>query len=178
MVEIEGLARSLEGIENAFFDPPNTTLNVGELSGGRAKNIVPGECRFLVEWRPLPNDNPKKIPKAHREATAMTKELYPLRYASVTVQRLEKGFETSDRSPLVKTLEELSGRRSGSIAFNTEAAQWQKMGSDVVVFGPGDMRVAHCTGEYVPRSELMKAIDILNKVVGRLCSCNPSAQAS
>src|SRR5262249_41350549 len=36
------------------FDPPYTSLNVGLIHGGRAKNIIPGECRFIVEWRPVP----------------------------------------------------------------------------------------------------------------------------
>src|SRR5207248_1228327 len=37
------------------FTPPFTTVNVGLISGGRAKNIIPGACRFTLEWRPLPS---------------------------------------------------------------------------------------------------------------------------
>ena len=34
--------------------PPYTTLNVGIIRGGKARNIIAGECRFTLEWRPLP----------------------------------------------------------------------------------------------------------------------------
>jgi acetylornithine deacetylase len=43
---------------DALFDPPHTTYNVGTLQGGTAKNIIPGACIFLVEWRSLPNESP------------------------------------------------------------------------------------------------------------------------
>ena len=42
--------------EARIFDPPYTTFNVGTIEGGTAKNIIPGECKFLLEWRPLPGD--------------------------------------------------------------------------------------------------------------------------
>jgi acetylornithine deacetylase len=51
---LERVAKKLAGRKNRAFDPPFTTLNVGLINGGTAKNIVPGECRMTVEWRPVP----------------------------------------------------------------------------------------------------------------------------
>jgi len=39
---IETMASELEQAQRAAFDPPHTTVNVGMINGGSAKNIVPG----------------------------------------------------------------------------------------------------------------------------------------
>jgi acetylornithine deacetylase len=54
IARIEAVAERLKEHEHAAFDPPYTTLNVGMINGGTAKNIIAGECRFTLEWRPVP----------------------------------------------------------------------------------------------------------------------------
>ncbi len=60
--EIEMFAQRLAEERNDFFDPAFTTINVGTIHGGAAKNVVPGECRFLVEWRPIPGGDVEAVP--------------------------------------------------------------------------------------------------------------------
>ncbi|HEX8710151.1 MAG TPA: acetylornithine deacetylase, partial [Pyrinomonadaceae bacterium] len=48
---IEELAGELKADVSEAFEPPHTTLNVGLIEGGTAKNIIAGECRFTLEWR-------------------------------------------------------------------------------------------------------------------------------
>src|SRR5207245_578440 len=43
---IERVSEELKSDQRAGFDPPYTTLNVGLVNGGTAKNVVAGECRF------------------------------------------------------------------------------------------------------------------------------------
>src|SRR5512136_771011 len=40
------------------FSPPHTTFNVGIIHGGKARNVLAGECFFTLEWRPLPGQPP------------------------------------------------------------------------------------------------------------------------
>ncbi|MDQ3908740.1 MAG: acetylornithine deacetylase, partial [Acidobacteriota bacterium] len=51
---IEQVAKRLEAERHEAFDPPFTTVNVGRVEGGTAKNIIAGSCRFTLEWRPVP----------------------------------------------------------------------------------------------------------------------------
>jgi acetylornithine deacetylase len=44
-----------------------------------------------------------------------------------------------------------------------------ELGADAVVFGPGDIRVAHRTNEFVPRSELRECVSILARMIERFC---------
>ena len=43
------------------------------------------------------------------------------------------------------------------------------MGAEGVVFGPGDIRVAHRTGEHVRVEELHRAADILARAIEKFC---------
>jgi acetylornithine deacetylase len=43
------------------------------------------------------------------------------------------------------------------------------LGAEAVVFGPGDIRVAHRTGEFVPIDELNQSVEILLRAIQRFC---------
>jgi acetylornithine deacetylase len=47
--KVEEISAQLRAEHNDLFDPPFSTVNVGVIEGGVAKNAIPGECRFLVE---------------------------------------------------------------------------------------------------------------------------------
>jgi acetylornithine deacetylase len=46
----------------------------------------------------------------------------------------------------------------------------QALGSEPVVIGPGDIREAHRTGEFVPVRELESCAEILRHAVRELCA--------
>lgn len=170
ITRVEEIAEELKRDAHAAFDPPHTTVNVGLVSGGTAKNIIAGECRFTLEWRPVPGQRPELV------AEMLGREVERLRAADsgfdceVRVTRLDAGMETSADAPLVRALEELTGKEAGTISFGTEAPQLAELGADAVVFGPGDIRVAHRTGEFVPVAELKEAVNILRRVIERFCA--------
>ena len=167
---VERIAEELKLESHDGFDPPHTTVNVGLVAGGTAKNIIAGECRFTLEWRPVPTERPEHFLKlVGREIERLRAEDADFD-CRVQVLRLDGGIETAPDAPLVRALEELTGKTSGTIAFGTEAPQLAELGADAVVFGPGDIRVAHRTGEFVPAAELREAVSILRRVIERFCA--------
>lgn len=155
LLETEHLQRTLEDDRDATFDPPYTTLNVGSIRGGRAKNVVPGECRFVLEWRPIPGQRPELVPES-------------LRNCECKILRMQPGFATDPDSRLVKTLIHLSGHHAATVSFGTEAPWLAKLGTECVVFGPGTMHVAHGRDEHVPLTELETCANILQDAVAEL----------
>jgi acetylornithine deacetylase len=166
---IERIAAELEREEHPAFDPSYTTLNVGLVHGGTAKNVIAGECRFTLEWRPIPGQDPKRLLDLLATAIEEEKTRDPDFVCEVDAARADVGFETSPDSDLVTMLEELSGLQAGTVAFGTEAAQMTELGADAVVLGPGDIRVAHRTGEFVPVAELEACVTILRQAIEQLC---------
>ncbi len=59
--ELEELGETLKQDHDSRFNPPYTTLNVGLLQGGSAKNVIAGACRMTLEWRPLPGQDVKLV---------------------------------------------------------------------------------------------------------------------
>ena len=162
VAKLERVARKLATRKNSAFDPPFTTLNVGLIRGGTAKNIIPGECRIVVEWRPVPGQDPEWA------ANLIRKEIAGLP-AQLHVQRLDPAFAPSPTAELATLLESLSGHQSTTVAFGTEAAHLRSLTSEAVVFGPGNMTTAHRTGEFVPIADLSKCVAHLTAVIKKLC---------
>ncbi len=165
---IETIADRLRSDEHPAFDPPFTTLNVGLIRGGTAKNVIAGECKFTLEWRPIPGQGPEKLLELLSAAIEEEKKSDPELVFEVDAARTDQGYETSANSRLVTLLEQLTGQKTGTVAFGTEAAQMTGLGAEAVVMGPGDIRVAHRTGEFVPVNELEQCVRILAKSLEEL----------
>lgn len=166
---IEKIAENLKRHFHAEFDPPHTTVNVGIISGGTAKNVLAGACRFTLEWRPVPGQDARHVAQEVETAIEELRAFDSGFDADVEVTRLDGGIETPADVPLVRWLEEASGKQAGTVAFGTEAPQLAQLGADAVVFGPGDIRVAHTDDEYVPLADLERCAEILRAAVERFC---------
>ncbi|HYO91205.1 MAG TPA: acetylornithine deacetylase, partial [Pyrinomonadaceae bacterium] len=169
ITRLERVAEKLKEDSREAFEPPYTTLNVGLIQGGTAKNIIAGQCRFTLEWRPVPGQSAGRVLELLSEAVEEERALDADFACEVTPLRLDGGMETPADSLLVRFLEETSRSSSGTIAFGTEAPQMIALGAEAVVFGPGDIRVAHRTGEFVPVEELHRCAEILRRAVERFC---------
>jgi acetylornithine deacetylase len=167
---LESIAVQLKDDQHPAFDPPYTTLNIGLIHGGSAKNVLAGECRFTLEWRPIPTQSSGYVLNLFRTVIQEEAQKDPDFQCEVDANRQDTGFETSPDSPLIKMLEQATGLESGTVAFGTEAAQMMTLGSESVVIGPGDIREAHRTGEFVPVHELERCAEILRQSIQQLCS--------
>jgi acetylornithine deacetylase len=166
---LEAIATQLRQDQHAAFDPPYTTLNIGLIHGGSAKNVLAGECRFTLEWRPIPTQSSEHVLELLNAAIAEEMKADPDFQCVVDASRQDTGFETSLDSPLVQLLEQATGNRAGTVAFGTEAAQMKTLGAEAVVIGPGDIREAHRTGEFVPVDELERCAEVLRQSIQQLC---------
>jgi acetylornithine deacetylase len=163
--EIERIGDELRAEADPLFGPPHTTLNVGLIAGGKAKNIIPGLCKLTVEWRPLPSQDPRRTLSLLEQGCARISsdrirvEVAPL--------RLDGGVLVPADSEIVSFLQARSGNAPATIPFGTELPYLVQLGAQACVFGPGDIRVAHRTGEFVPVAELSRAAEILTAAVDR-----------
>lgn len=162
---IEQYAAQLAATRNDLFHPAFTTLNVGTIQGGTAKNIVPGECRFQIEWRPLPGLAATEVWSAIQSFASKLAASDPDVDVKLTLLRTQEGFETASDATLVQSLERLASRSATSIPFGSEASVFASITQEVVVFGPGDMRTAHSDRECVPISELEEAVAVLRSLM-------------
>ncbi|MCM3903748.1 MAG: acetylornithine deacetylase, partial [Pyrinomonadaceae bacterium] len=169
IVRLEKIAEDLKAKRHELFDPPYTTLNIGVIRGGSAKNVIAGECRFTLEWRPIPGQPAGWLLELLQMALQEEKKVDPGFECEVIASRADSGFEVPADSQVVQLLERLAGKNAGTVAFGTEAAQMMELGADAVVMGPGNIRVAHQTGEFVPIDELDRCVEILREAIEFCC---------
>ena len=162
---LEELSQQLATETHSFFEPAFTTLNVGTIEGGSAKNIIPGRADLLVEWRPIPGLSSDRIPTAIHAVLERLQTQYPGVRGSLNMLRQQEGFETAAACPLVKVIERVTGQPAISIAFGSEASAWSAIADEVVVFGPGDMRSAHSDRECVSIPELAIAVQAITSMM-------------
>ena len=154
---------------DAAFTPNHSTLNVGVISGGKAKNIIPGEVKMTLEWRPIPKQPVEHVLREVEKLRDACIADEPGFRADIKPLRMDKGFDTRADADVVTFLEQFSGNHSTTVSFGTEGPQMEQLGSVPVVFGPGDITNAHQTGEYVPRSELHRCAEALAAALQRFC---------
>jgi acetylornithine deacetylase len=162
----KGLADAVPGVA---FDPPWTTLGIGLIHGGTAANIVARECKLTWEFRALPGADPAAI---YAQAAAKIAEFDALikkeaPEASVTMTRYAAipGLKPEIDGPAAKLALALTGaNRTETVAFGTEAGQFQAAGISTVICGPGDIAVAHKTDEYTTRDQLAQCDAFIAKL--------------
>jgi acetylornithine deacetylase len=170
--EIERIqARLASEDSDPLFSPPHTTFNVGIIHGGKARNVLAGDCFFTLEWRPIPGQPPVRalelVDTASRALEAASGGKLTV---SRTPMRVDPAGVTPADAEVVRFLERESGNGSVAIPFGTELPELIQLGAEACVFGPGDIRVAHRTGEFVPLPELHEAAEIYGRAIARFCA--------
>jgi acetylornithine deacetylase len=154
---------------DAKFSPPHTTLNAGVIKGGKAKNIIPGECLVTLEWRPIPGQSVEHVLRAVEEIRDACRAEDAGFEMKIRPLRMDRGFDTPEGADVVRFLETATGHASQTVAFGTEGPQLAALGSVPVVLGPGDIKNAHQTGEFVPRTELHRCAQLLEQALLHFC---------
>jgi acetylornithine deacetylase len=159
----------IEGDASGRFDPGWSTVHVGTISGGTARNIMARDCAFSWEFRGLPG-TPGDL--ALRRMEAFIAEHIAPRLAAFpgarveTIRDVEVPGLTPDPGSLAETLALKAARSNRTIAvpYATEAGQFQQGGVPTVVCGPGSIDQAHQPDEYVEISQLEAGIDFMRRL--------------
>lgn len=156
------------------FEPPWTTLHVGQIAGGTAHNITAGDCRFVIEMRFVPDDDMAAWQQAFRDKVAEVEA--GMREISPKAQiRLDPGDDVPGLVPetdgaaeaLVRRITGDNGRHV--VSYGTEAGHFQAAGMSSVICGPGDIAQAHQADEFISLAQFEAGAKFLDKVIDGLC---------
>ena len=163
------------------YDPPSTTFNVGTISGGQGRCVVADRCWFDWEMRPVQASDTSFV-KEHMASveTALLDEMravHPEASIRTDVVCEIDGLEWRDTSPaldLVRVLLADEVAANGGtlpvdvVAYGTEAGLFQAAGISAVLWGPGDIGVAHRPDEFVEVADLEVCLALLARLGGHL----------
>jgi acetylornithine deacetylase len=148
------------------LERPFVVMNVANIRGGGAINIVPDRCVIEVGFRPLPGMSPEVL---HAQLEERVRALDSAR-VEVELLRVTPAMLTPEGTSLEALLRpHAASPKLGAASFATDGGNLERLGVRTLVFGPGSIDVAHQADEYVPVDELHRAVDVVAEVVARAC---------
>ena len=153
------------------FDPPYTTLSVGHIEGGEARNIIPDYCRFLWEIRPLPSDNAYEILADIKAYIADVLEPEMQRVsadAEISITEISwcPGMDARAGSSAASLIARLWTNEAPSVvSFGTDGGHYQQAGMETIVFGPGGMDEMHQPDEFIEVDAMRQGLAFLENLL-------------
>jgi len=152
------------------FVPPYTSLDLGVIKGGTAKNIIPARCEFSWGFRGLPNEDIDALEQEVMDYidTHVLPDLKAVSDKTSVVTTLGNDHpplrpdENSAAEQLVRHLSRLN--ESGRVSYGTEAGLFQRAGIAGVIFGPGSIEQAHLPDEYIEIEQMYACCDFLGQL--------------
>lgn len=143
-----------------FPEVPFPVLSIAQINGGSAINVTPETCTIRIGVRPLPGE-------ATDAYTARLKAILPAdAHLELTNGTPSFGAPADDRflqevQQIVEEFEDCGAN------FGTDAGRLAQLGCTPVVFGPGDIAVAHKPNEWMPRAEFERTPALLEALITR-----------
>jgi acetylornithine deacetylase len=176
VAEIGRLAREYEseGASDSRFNPPWSTMHVGVIQGGAARNILARECMFHWEFRGLPGvSTASALAKVQAFVDSVALPRLRRYVSDPTIEtQLEvdvPGLMAVPGSPAETLALRLTrSNRTIAVAYGTEAGQFQRAGLPTIVCGPGSIDVAHQPDESVEVAQLAACLEFLDDLATEL----------
>jgi acetylornithine deacetylase len=157
------------------FDPPYTSVHVGTINGGTARNITAKECRLYWEYRGVPGLDDAEIParlQAFVDGTVLPRLS---RFGGSPRVETEPEILVPGLAPDPGSVAETlamrltNTNRTITVPYGSEAGRFQKAGVPTVLCGPGDIAQAHQPDEFIEESEIAKCEAFVRALGRELC---------
>jgi acetylornithine deacetylase len=176
VTEIYRLAQTYEAPDrlNSRFDPPYSTLHVGVIHGGTARNILARECMFHWEFRGLPGAStmaPLRLVQSYVDEVVLPRLTRFVAGPKVeTITEVDvPGLNAEPGSPAETLALKLTrSNRTHAVSYATEAGQFQRAGLPTVVCGPGSIEQAHKPDEFLEISQIDACIGFMQRMAAEL----------
>ncbi|MCP4981921.1 MAG: acetylornithine deacetylase [Gammaproteobacteria bacterium] len=160
-------------IQKRYNDPaftiPTPTMNLGHIHGGDNSNRICGTCTLLIDIRFLPAMTFETL-KADLEQ--MADEVAGARGLGVVKQIFGDGLpamDTDEASEIAQYLTHITGKKTDSVGFGTEAPYFNAMQTETIVIGPGSINQAHQPDEFLPIAQIDPTVKMLEGLIERFC---------
>ncbi|PKQ13710.1 MAG: acetylornithine deacetylase [Alphaproteobacteria bacterium HGW-Alphaproteobacteria-1] len=159
----------------AMFEPPWTTLHVGQISGGTAHNITARDCRFGMDFRVVPGEDPEAwgalFLEQVRSAEAAMQSVRPETKIDATPRFTVPGLRPEQNGTAEALIRRITGDNgSHVVSYGTEAGQFQEAGYSAAICGPGDIAQAHQPDEFITAAQFEAGHGFMRALLTRLAA--------
>lgn len=157
----------------AVFDPPWTTCHVGMIEGGTAHNITAKDCKFMMDFRTVPDETQAEWREAYieqvRQVEARMQAVRPDARIELSEHFAIPGLVPEQDGEAEALVRALTGdNASHVVSYGTEAGQFQEAGYSAVICGPGDIAQAHQPNEFISIAQFDAGHKFMQRLVEKL----------
>lgn len=150
-----------------FGAVPFVTLNVAQIDGGSATNVVPDRCALNIGLRLMPGMDADTMVARVRESVAQALPKQP--FDLVVVNESPPMLLPEDNDWYRAVCSGVGQTETASVYFATDAGWLSRADFDCVILGPGNMDTAHKPNEWIPAGDLERGAKLLSHLVRRYC---------
>ena len=156
------------------FNPPHTSLHVGQINGGIAPNVIADQVHFTLDVRTIPSDDLDAIMEEFRSYCNTLEGENRNKFPDFRIEIKENHppvppLDTNENSEIINLVGRLTGNYDWStVAYAAEAGQFANGGFESIICGPGDIAQAHRADEFVAKEQLQKCVDMLHRLCDEL----------
>jgi acetylornithine deacetylase len=160
--------------EGSPFDPPSTTIQVGRITGGEARNIIARECTVEWEFRPVTTADATMVRQSVQNhlrdvLLPQMRAVVPAAAISTEVVGEVAGLAPEPGSAAVRLMGRLGCTdKSPPVSFGTEAGLYQAAGISTVLCGPGSIAQAHTVDEFIEISQIQRCLGMMKRLQAEL----------
>jgi acetylornithine deacetylase len=173
IAELRGYANELRSApdDDSPFELPYTTVSVGVIYGGTARNAVPGDCAFQWDIRATKAGVVNQLVDRFK-AFADTKVVPVMKkgFAEASVAT-SVAYDVPPFAPAVASNAETLAKRFsdrndvGTANYGSEAGIFQAAGMPTIICGPGRDTEAHITDEWIAVEQLERCVGFIDRLI-------------
>lgn len=157
MADIEQRTREHRGYQDPSFNPPFLSWNFGVEGSTSAVNVTPERCDAWCSLRPMPGIDGQDLIDAVRAAA----ERHGVEFE--TIDGCEPMWvDPSDR--WVRSISEVTGHPPITASYGTDGGIFTQLRHRVVI-GPGHIRQAHTTDEWIAIGQLHAGVELFTRLL-------------
>ncbi len=169
------LEEQLEQLYAGKSDPliGHPTFSIGTIEGGTQVNFVPDVCRVAIDCRIIPGDTPQSTLADFAAVIDQAKTADPELIAELEDPYfICAALGTEEDAAIVQSAtsacqEVLGEAKIDGVPYATDGSPFSENGVPAIVLGPGSIDQAHGAVEWVECAQVVKAVDIYQRIMER-----------
>ena len=168
-----GAALAADGDPSQRFVPACSTVHVGTIAGGTARNIMARDCKFHWEFRGLPGVPIRTaLDRFQSFADSLAAQRFagfPDCYIKTDIEVEVPGLAAQTGSAAESLVLKLARQnRTIAVPYATEAGQFQINNIETIVCGPGHIDQAHQRDEFIEVAQIEECIAFMRRLAAEL----------
>ncbi len=143
--------KEIKLFKNKNYEIPYTTMNIGLIRGGSAKNSIPANCYVTIDFRIANNDHINEI----KEKVEKLSKQYEC--TAKIIENIESFINETDSNDITETAN-----------FITEASFLKNVHKRIIL-GAGPV-TAHEVNEYITEESYKKLVEQCKEIILKICS--------